>query len=186
MGNHPKRLLKDSEVQQIFTAALRSPRNYLILRMYVDTGMRLQELLLTEVFRVDMESRTIHVPKERSKNREEQYKMFTVDLLPILNQWITLNKLGAKDRLFDLSGRQVERIVKEYAREAGIPDWKDISPHYFRHWHGTRWWIKYGDPVLCARMLGQKSIQQAYLHNVTEEQRKKFDTMMSAAAHVEK
>jgi integrase len=178
VANHSKRLLTDDEVRAMIKAASPYRRDFLLLKLLAVTGMRIQELLLTKTKWVNLKDRTIYVPEENAKNGEEAVKLFNDDTAPYLAQWMVENKFRPDDRIFDLSTRQASRIVKGYAREAGIPDWKDISPHYFRHWYGTRWWIKYSDPVLAARMMSQKSLQLTYLHNVTDDQKRKYDEVM--------
>ncbi len=171
MPNVKKSKLTDNEVHAILKAAMPYRRDYLILKLLVNTGMRINELLRTTVRLVDFTRLVISIPAEHSKNKTPGEVLFNEDTSRFLRQWINDNRLKPQDRLFDLTPRAAQLMVKKYASAAGID--KMVTPHSFRHWFGTNVYKKYPDLYLVKSFLRQKSITspEDYTHIVTDEMR---------------
>jgi integrase/recombinase XerD len=178
MANVNKPLLTDPEIMELLKAAMPYSRDYLMLKLLINTGMRINELLKTRVKDINLNDRIITIPATNSKNGDTGDVSFTVDTLPYLQQWITNNKLKDNSLLFDLSPRMAQYLIKKYAASAGIQ--KVITPHSLRHWYATkllradveRWRVK--------KFMRHKDMRslEVYDHMVTHDMLKQYDEVM--------
>lgn len=68
------------------------------------------------------------------------------------------------DRMFPISERRAEQIVKEYARRASIVDWEYVSPHRFRAFYATDLRDRGVDPFTIRDGMRHKNIQTTNLY----------------------
>lgn len=178
MANVHKPLLTDMEIMELLKAAMPYRRDYLILKLLVNTGMRINELLLTRIKDIDMEARIITIPDTNSKNGDTGDVCFTVDTLPYLQQWINDNKLKDNALLFDLTPRRAQQFIKEYAASAGIQ--KVITPHSIRHWYATKFLRADVDRWRVKKFMRHRDIRslQVYDHMVTRDMMSQYDDVM--------
>lgn len=164
--------LTDAEARAILKAAEENRRDWLILRLYIQTGARLREILDATVGDIRWESRTIYVPPERSKNGEPGELLFNDNMETPLKQWVRDNKLKPNDRIFSITGRGFEYAIKRYVKAAGIT--KVVTPQSLRSFFGTAVYKVHPDMPLVARFLRQKTVSVAdehYVNIVTNEMR---------------
>lgn len=135
-----RKYLKEDELKSLLDAPRRF-RDRLIIKLMYETGMRVGELAALTIGDVDLESGEITI--QRAKRHEEGRKV------PIVSSWTKSmlrdyigTRKNRKDPLFmsnkrgPLSRRQVERLVSNYAEEAGI-DKDKRHPHVLRHTHAV-------------------------------------------------
>lgn len=135
-----RKYLKEDELKSLLEAPRRM-RDRLIIKLMYETGMRVGELAALTIGDVDLESGEITI--QRAKRHEEGRKV------PIVNSWTKMmlrdyigTRKTRKDPLFvsnkrgPLSRRQVERLVSNYAEDAGIEKDKR-HPHVLRHTHAV-------------------------------------------------
>ncbi len=108
-------------------------RNLCILRLMLDTGITLSELLNLKLEDIDFEEGQIVIKKEdRGKNRSA---WIGGETLEYLRKWNVISPRG--EYLFStlkggqLDGRYIREMVKRLSRKAGIK--KNIFPHSLRH-----------------------------------------------------
>jgi site-specific recombinase XerD len=148
-GEPPPRALSDGEVERLLAVAGKGePRDELLVRLLLGTGLRLGEALALEVADVDLERGTIAVRK--AKNDRPRVAYVPVELSARLAEW--MRERGG--RLFAISGRHAQRRIGEMAREAGMT----ASAHCLRHTVATRIYARTGDLGVVQRVLGHASV----------------------------
>ncbi|HFC36056.1 MAG TPA: hypothetical protein ENJ49_00055 [Candidatus Moranbacteria bacterium] len=181
IGKNPERdieFLEPQELERILAGAqgktLRELRNRAILELLFSTGLRVSELtslnrdqinLQTQEFSVRGKGGKLRIVfiSDTAKTALEKYLQKRTDIDPAL--FIRTNKIGfTKEDDLRITPRSVQRIVKQYARKAGIV--KDIHPHTFRHTFATDLLANGADIRNVQEMLGHSSITttQIYTH----------------------
>ena len=106
------------------------------------TGLRIGEALSLRVsdVRRDGLDFSLSVYTEKIAPRTKRLEERKPDILPIprslgldLYDYIKNQGLKPSDRLFPLHRSSAWRHVQSCARRAGLPHWRDIHPHSFRH-----------------------------------------------------
>jgi integrase len=79
--------------------------------------------------------------------------------------------------IIDLSRRMVELLVKDYARKAGLSNWRLVTPHKLRHSFASWWISKGGNLEQLRRILGHNTIltTQIYTHCSVEDIKPEYD-----------
>lgn len=188
VGRNPEReveFLEADEMDRILKSATGSTLNNLrdrsILELLFSAGLRVSELaslnrdqvnLKTQEFSVRGKGGKIRIVfvSDAAKEFLERYLDKRTDIDPAL--FIRTNKNGFdKEDDLRLTPRSIQRIVKKYAKQAGII--KDVHPHTLRHSFATDLLANGADIRSVQAMLGHSSITttQLYTH-VTNKQLK--------------
>lgn len=141
-------------------------RNYLFLRLLIDTGLRLQEIINIKIYDIDFNTNTIHVKK--TKTYEERFSFFTNETKILLIDFAIKEKI--KDYLFvdkfrnKISTHSVQLFLTRLQKRLKIK--QSISAHKWRHSFATIFLQNGGDLETARKLLGHKSIKttQIYLH----------------------
>ncbi len=151
-------------------------RDYAILVTLSFTGVRLQELVNSNLSDIDFERQTLKVFGKGSKERLVPLNKLVIGALRVYfdrrpireSKAIFLNKFGRR-----LSGRSIENIVKKYVRLAGIKKLK-ISPHKLRHTFATLLHLNKVDILEIQALLGHAAITstQIYTHTNPDQLKK--------------
>ncbi len=182
VGKHMPVFLTVDEVFSLLEAPGKKDRFMLrdiaILELLYSTGMRVAELVSTDLLSLDFRSEMLRVTGKGNKER----------LVPVgrpaahaVQQWLGLrdqliadrSRRGReveKDALFlngrggRLTTRSVERIVKAYGERAGIP--QIVTPHALRHSYATHLLEMGADLRSVQELLGHASLSttQRYTH----------------------
>jgi site-specific recombinase XerD len=148
-GEPPPRALSDVEVERLLQVAGRGEaRDALLVRLLLATGLRLGEALGLEVQDVDLERSTLAVRKAKGDRPRTAY--VPTELVQQLAEWVE-RRTG---RLFPISARHAQRVIGEFAREAGVV----ASAHALRHTLATRVYRRTGDLGVVQRVLGHASV----------------------------
>lgn len=158
-------------------------RDYTIIQLIFDTGMRLTETLNLKLEDIDIERRTILIPAEINKGKKDRYVFFSNTMSTILIKWIQY-----KDRycnndtwLFPtkkgtiITASNFERNFRQYKARAGIT--KNITPHGLRNNFAKRFLLSGGDIFMLSKILGHSSVtvtEQAYLDVTMTDIRKSY------------
>lgn len=95
----------------------------------------------------------------REKYGEKHIRKINPKTIKLLSEYIKEFKLKNDDFFANLSRRRVEQLVKEWAKEAGLSYWKDITPHALRRGMGRSFYYKTGKDIGKTRiLLGHKSV----------------------------
>ncbi len=158
-----KGYLRPHEYAQLLAAAGASSRDFAILTLFLQTGLRLSELCALTLADVDLRNDVVHV---HGKGHVAADVPLEAKSLKALARYLADRGEGGPDTLFlnrygePLSPSGVKKLVKQYVRQAGLPDW--VSCHTLRHTYAT---IK-GEKGVGALAL-QKLMRHARLQTTT-------------------
>ena len=174
--------LEAAEVKNILdlpsTGADSESRDRAILELFFSTGLRVSELAALNVDEINFERGEIAI---LGKGKKIRLVFLSADSVDLLSQYLIERGIDPgstskpKDEPLFLSNRDsrltvrsIERLVKKYARRAGIT--KNVSPHTLRHSFATDLLMAGADIRSVQSMLGHSSISttQIYTH-VTDQ-----------------
>ncbi|WP_080837624.1 tyrosine-type recombinase/integrase [Cohnella massiliensis] len=139
--------------QQKFTGF----RDYAMLALMLDTGLRLGEVIALKLNQVEMKS--CFLTGVLGKSRRPRDVPFSDEVRKILMKYIKIRGELASDWLFvtidgqALKIRTVQDIIQEYGAKAGIKDVR-VSPHTLRHTFAKLYILNGGDPFSLQEILG--------------------------------
>ncbi len=136
----------ETEAKMIWSAAKKPAYRMLIMTLWY-AGLRIGEALLIracDLRRVDLDFTlliyTEKLKETKAKGRKRTIEERKPDELPIprlfgldLNDYIKNQGIHGTDRVFPFTRVTAWRAVQKAARDAGLPNWRDIHPHSFRH-----------------------------------------------------
>lgn len=181
----PQEFLNDEEfirlLKQIETSKTHEYRDYIILLLLLDTGMRIGECLLIKTEDLDMVSRSILLPSANTKSKRDRYVYFSQDMQKELRRWLQYkDRYIESDYLFPTSKgnplliRTFEKKMKEYGERAKL---KDIHPHMLRNNFAKRFLMAGGNIYTLSKILGHSSVtvtEKAYLDLTDADIRKSY------------
>ncbi len=158
-------------------------RDYVIINLIFDTGMRLSETLSLTIHDIDLVRRTIYIPAEVTKGRKDRVTFFSITMSKLLNRWIRYkDTMQESELLFPtqrtnglLSASNFERNFRQYLRRVNID--KNITPHGLRNNFSRRFLMSGGDIYTLSKILGHSSVtvtEKAYLDLMDEDFRKRY------------
>jgi len=156
--DHIARLVKAAAKGKGWTGT----RNQAILLTFLDTGMRLGELVGLDLRGLDLSRSVICI--RRGKGRRERQVPFGRSLFRVLRRWVEVRGIasGSQALYTSRSGRRigarnVARIIERTAERAGLAG-ERVTPHTLRHSFATHYIKNGGDPFSLQRILGHSSI----------------------------
>ena len=157
--------LKSDEIKkfldpQLYANDPTGQRGHILFRLLLATGCRISEILGIDKEDVDLNARRILVQGKRSKRRPV---FVDPDTAEEFAQYLKNTPPGG--RAFDLSRFYCVKMVKKYARKAGIANWRQLSPHKLRHSFAIRWVQSKKEIEALRRLLGHARLNttQVYL-----------------------
>lgn len=183
----PKEDITDEDfirlIKNINTTKFHEYRDYVIIQLIMDTGMRVGETLSLTIDNLNIDRRYIEIPAEITKGKKDRFVFFSNTMSGILRSW-----LQYKDRYVDsmdlvfctkkgtkLSVPNFERNFKIYKDRAGIK--KNITPHTLRNNFSKRFLMNGGDIYTLSKILGHSSVtvtEKAYLDLTVTDIRKNY------------
>ncbi len=151
-------------------------RNHAMLRLMLDAGHRVGELVAQRWRDIDLGTGKLHI--KNGKGARDRVLWINNGCLEILQSWRERQaaELGAApDHVFTtldgkpLSTRYVQQMVKRYRERAGLA--KQVTPHTLRHTYATDLLRQTKNIRLVQKALGHASLQntQIYTHIVDDE-----------------
>jgi len=143
-----------------------SYRNYIILMTLARTGMRASEV--AKLKKQDIKDDALIV--REGKGKKDRIIPLDSELSNLLGLYS--DRLSPKDKIFDISTRQIRNIVYKY-----VPDELDASPHTFRHSFAVHC-LKNGMNLRSLqKILGHSSLTttQIYLDVVSKDIKEDYD-----------
>ena len=157
-------------------------RDYIIINLLFDTGMRLSECLSLTIHDIDLIRRTIFLSADVTKGKKDRYVFYSQTLGKIFNRYLKYkDAIKETDLLFpttrctQLTASNFERNFRNYRERAKID--KNITPHVLRNNFGRRFLLNGGDIYMLSRILGHSSVtvtEKAYLDLSTVDIREKY------------
>jgi len=181
--------LEITEIEELLRAPEKNPnkndqitrRDKAILHTLFSTGLRVSELTNLDLDDINTERGEFMIRGKGDKERivflsdnakdaiSDYIKARTDSFSPLFIHYGGLNEDDESGEYMRLTPRSVQRIIKKYAKLAGIV--KDVTPHVMRHSFATDLLINGADIRSVQDMLGHSSITttQIYTH-VTNKQ----------------
>lgn len=157
-------------------------RDYILILLMLDTGMRLNEACSLEVKEVDLVARQIVLPASKNKNRKTRVLPLSTETNRLLLQLITENKgyfnteyvfvTNTGDKLDE---KTVQWAFTKYAKKAGIE--RRFSPHVLRHNFAKMCALNGMDIFTLMRIMGHADISttRKYVQVSDEDVREKHN-----------
>jgi site-specific recombinase XerD len=170
--------LRVDEYMRMLACAGDNARDFAILQLFLQTGIRVAELVSVRLGDVDLQARTLTVEGKGQKTR-------VIDLekkgVAALQSYLKVRPQVLDDQLFlnyekvGISDRGVKKIVEKYRQAAGIT--KQIGCHSLRHTFGTYKARKGISAFRIQQWLGHSSVTttQIYVHLGHEEAKKEME-----------
>jgi site-specific recombinase XerD len=160
--------LTPEEYHRLLSAAGGNPRDYCILMVFLQTGLRVSELCALTLDDIDLVNKTLQVRSGKGMTARsiELEKKGT----QALKSWLLVRPATSSDRLFlnrdeePLGERGVQKLLAKYCQLAGIT--KRISPHSLRHTFASFKAEAGVSPFQLQQWLGHSSLDttQIYVH----------------------
>lgn len=180
----PKEFITDEQfsnlLRHIDTTKYHERRDYTVIQLLLDSGMRISECLAIRVNDVDMNNRAILLRSETTKGRKDRYVYFSQTMQKELRRWLQYkDRYIESDLLFcTTKGTQVlirnfERKLKEYGQRINL----DVNPHQLRNNFAKRFLMAGGSIYTLSQILGHSSVkvtEQAYLDLTDADIRKSY------------
>lgn len=182
----PKEQLSNQEYKRLInsldTTKYVEFRDYTIINLIMDSGMRIGETLALTVHNVDLVRRAVMINADNAKSKKDRVVFFSKKTSQMLRRWISY-----KDRYFEtdilfptnrcgyLKVMNFEKNFKKYITECGIK--KYVTPHSLRNNFGRRFLMAGGDIFTLSKILGHSSVEvteQAYADLSDEDIRKNY------------
>jgi site-specific recombinase XerD len=152
--------LRPDEYTQLLSLAGSNPRDYAILQVFLQTGVRVSELCHLTVEDVDLRGRSIRV--RDGKGHKERAIELEQKGIRALKNYLDVRGESPSEQLFlnyqgePISERGVRKLVAKYLKASGIT--KKVSPHSLRHTFATRKAEKGVSPYQLQAWLGHENL----------------------------
>lgn len=170
--------LRPEEYAKLLSAAGSNPRDFAILQLFLQTGIRVSELVNLTLRNVDIENKVLKVDGKGSKERTiplekkaiQAIKNYKAARPQSIDQHLFLNYEGE-----GLSRRGAEKIIEKYRVLSGIN--KRFSCHSLRHTFGSYKAEQGISPFQLKEWMGHSSISvtQLYVHMGRESSRRAME-----------
>ena len=158
-------------------------RDYLLINLLYDSGVRVSELINIRINNIDFDNRLIKI---LGKGNKERIVYFTKKTSKLLYEYIydicEVHKYPRKF-LFEnksnvvISRFEVYNIIRKYAEKAKIE--KNVTPHVLRHTIATHLIQNDADVMSVKTILGHSKVSttEIYTHLDTKDLKRKYDAI---------
>jgi len=182
MAKIQKRNFKDSikyfkkEEWAKLRSSIDSYRDKLIVTLLYSTGMRVGEFTKLRVEDIDFSERFIRIPPENSKTGEGRTIFVPQEVLNDIRADLKLEKMK-KGRVFDLTTRRIQQLLKKYSSQAGV----EATPHTLRHTHIVHSLLNKVPITAVQKQVGHKRLTttQIYSDLAPEQMREAYEKVRS-------
>lgn len=139
-------------------------RDYVLMFLLLDTGMRIGEAVYLKKEQIDFSSNLIYLKSSDTKNRKSRYVPFSQKTNKLLRELIAETEEFESEYTFTtVYGNVIEQArfrqrLKKYGVSAGIKD-KRVSPHTIRHTFAKYYLLNDGDVMTLQKILGHSSLE---------------------------
>ncbi|MET3658554.1 tyrosine-type recombinase/integrase [Sporosarcina psychrophila] len=164
-------IFTDEEIETLLASPRRRTytglRDYVMMILMTDTGMRIGEMSALVRGDVDLIYRQISLRAEITKNRRARIvpmSRSTADLLRSLFDYTGVGDEDDAEFIFLTQygeryyGDTFAKMLKKYANRAVSPIKARVSPHTFRHYFAVKFLRNGGDPFALMKILGHTDI----------------------------
>ncbi len=160
--------LRSEEYTKLLSLAGSNPRDFAILQVFLQTGIRVSELCSLTLSDIDLPRAILSV--REGKGQASRDIPLEKKAMQALKNYLTVRADSPYDALFlnyqgePLGERGVRKLVTKYVKAAGLS--KKVSPHVFRHSFASAKAEKNIDPYQLQEWLGHRNLAttQIYVH----------------------
>ena len=167
----PKVLSREEQAALLsqFNIRYLSPhRNLCMVRLMLEAGMRIGEVVALKLEHLDMTTCKLQV--REGKGAKDRVLWIRDDLRDLIGEW--LGRRPESTWLFptreggQVPTRYMREMVKRVARRAGVAEWERVSPHSLRHTFATDLYRETTNLRLVQKALGHESVAttEIYTH----------------------
>ncbi|MBA7490494.1 Tyrosine recombinase XerD [subsurface metagenome] len=166
MAKIQKRNFKDSikylkkEEWDKLRVSIDNYRDKLIITLLYSTGMRVGEFTKLRVEHIDFSERFIRIPPENSKTGEGRTIFVPQEVLNDIRAYLKLEKTK-KGRIFDLTTRRIQQLLKKYSSRAGVA----CTPHTLRHTYITHALLNKVPITAVQKQVGHKRLTTTQIYS---------------------
>jgi len=178
MARNLPRFLTPQEISAMFRLAYGNKRDNIILKSLFYLGLRNAELINLRVDDIDLINKVVKIVQGKGK-KDRLVPIPSERFLEELKEYVGLREEGIliggrSNEKGRLSNRHLRRIVKAYAKAAGIRKASEIHPHTIRHSYATFLYNRGSQLNEIQALLGHKNIETTtiYTHLGIENLRK--------------
>ncbi|MEA1965189.1 MAG: site-specific integrase [Candidatus Aerophobetes bacterium] len=135
-------------------------RDKLIIGMLYATGMRVGELIKLRIEDIDFNERFITIPAKNTKTKTSRTAWISQEVLSEIKAYLKLTK-RRKGRLFSLTPRRIQQLLKNYSEEAGVK----ATPHTLRHSHIVHALLNKVPITAIQKQVGHKRLTTAQIYS---------------------
>lgn len=164
-------------------------RDYVLMRLLLESGMRIGEVLSLVTSNLDLKTRLITLNGSQNKNRKARIIPLSTDMMRLLMDLLAENQtyFSGEHHLFlanygePLSQEGITHRIKQYGVQAGIAQEVRCSPHTFRHTMAKNFLVSGGDIIALQRILGHSSMDMVrkYVQHTSDDLREAHDKFTS-------
>jgi site-specific recombinase XerD len=124
-------ILFEMECTALLATASSDPRTYLLFLLFLETGIKLEELFALKVSHFDFSNKyapEMHVKHTGKKEKKSRKLKLPVEIIPVFNDYVAGYKVD--DVLFPYTPRFVRYLITETAEKAGVK--KKVSAQILR------------------------------------------------------
>lgn len=136
-------------------------RDKLIITLLYSTGMRVGEFTKLKVEDIDFEERFIRIPEENTKTKEGRTIFVPREVLNDLRGYLRLEKKKKKGRIFEITLRRIQQLIKKYSVRAGLV----CTPHTLRHTHITHALLNRVPITAVQKQVGHKRLTTTQIYS---------------------
>lgn len=164
VDNEIKEPYTDEELKRLLTkpnlkkCVFTEYRNWVIVNVFLGSGIRLNTLINLKISDIDLESGTILLSK--TKNRKQQYIPLSRSLAKVLQEYLTYRQAN-NDYLFTnafgdrLTDSALKIAIRKYNRDRQV---EKTSIHLFRHTFAKHYLMSGGDVFRLQKLLGHSTL----------------------------
>lgn len=168
-------------LRHIDTTKFHEYRDYIIIQLLLDTGMRISESLAIKATDLDINYRSIFLPAENTKGKRNRYVYFSQIMQRSIKRWLQYKDRYVESELLfctskgnQLLIRTFEKKLRDYGKRISL---KDICPHQLRNNFAKRFLMAGGNIYTLSKILGHSSVkvtESAYLDLTDADIRKNY------------
>ena len=114
-------ILFESECEALQHAASTDPRTYLLIVLFLETGMKKEELFMLQVTHFDYSNKyapEVWIKHEGKKVKKDRKLKLPQEIVPAFREYV--EKYGITDQLFPYTQRFIEMLLHDVARMAQV------------------------------------------------------------------
>jgi site-specific recombinase XerD len=124
-------ILFETECTALLTTASHDPRTYLLFLLFLETGIKLEELFALRVSHFDFSNKyapEMHIKHTGKKEKKSRKLKLPIEIMPVFNDYVSAYKVD--DVLFPYTPRFVRYLITGTAEKAGVK--KKVSAQIMR------------------------------------------------------